>query len=125
MYLITNQSSIKSKAVHKTSKLFIILKLKINDLFQPFTMRYVDSLLVVITAINNFIKDQHNFTSPNYSRGLCGIQAVKPWVNGAKLLEYILSVSISILLVTAALSTDSIIEINVCCYEIYINQHQN
>ena len=62
--------------------------------FQPFTMRYVDSLIVAVTAIDNFIKDGQNFTAPNYTRGLCGIQPVKPWENGAKLMEYIVNVII-------------------------------
>ena len=55
-------------------------------------MRYVDSLIVATTAIDNVIKDRQNFTAPNYTRGLCGIQPAKPWENGPKLLEYMLNV---------------------------------
>lgn len=56
-------------------------------------MRYVDSLIVAITAIDNFVLDGNNFTSPDYDDGLCGVKDVKPWAQGAKLLQYILDVS--------------------------------
>ena len=57
-------------------------------------MRYVDSLIVAIAAIDNFIKDGHNFTSPDYGEGICGIKDVKPWITGQKFFQYILGVSI-------------------------------
>lgn len=64
--------------------------------FQASTLRYVDSLIVVIAAMDAYVKDGHNFSSPNYEEGLCGTKDVdvRPWSDGERFFSYILDVSL-------------------------------
>ncbi len=62
-------------------------------LLQPYEMRYLDSIIVITTALRNFLDDNHTFHAPQNERGVCGIGKTEPWDVGQKLLDYILNVS--------------------------------
>ena len=56
-------------------------------------MRYVDSLIVVVTALKNFLKSKNGtFENPNNEKGVCGIGKAEPWKFGEEFFGYIMKV---------------------------------
>ena len=60
------------------------------------TLKYVDALLVVIEAIQNYLENGGSITLPTSSEGLCNNNLTSPWEGGQKLMDYILKVRIRI-----------------------------
>ena len=60
------------------------------------TLKYVDSLLVVIEAIQNYLENEGSIPVPTSSEGLCSNNLTSSWKGGQALMDYILKVRIRI-----------------------------
>ena len=64
----------------------------INVLFQQCTLKYVDALLVVIEALQNYIDDGLPIPTPSFSQTLVGTDQTTPWESGSSMMEHIFQV---------------------------------
>ena len=55
-------------------------------------MRYIDSVIVVVTALNNFLKSTGTFETPSNEKGVCGMGKAEPWQLGAEFFSHIMKV---------------------------------
>lgn len=56
-------------------------------------MRYLDSLIVAVRALSNYLQDGFVFEAPKNEKGVCGMGKAKPWILGETFLHYMLNVS--------------------------------
>ena len=55
-------------------------------------MRYIDSVIVVVIALKNFLESNGTFENPNNQKGVCGIGKAEPWKLGKEFFGFIMKV---------------------------------